>query len=64
MFSADALVFSGADCIKFQKRTIHRILTREGLEKDYDNKNSFGKTYGEHKEHLELDHEEFRELNK
>ena len=55
---------AGADCIKFQKRTIGRILTREGLEKDYSNKNSFGKTYGEHKKHLELSMEEFRELNR
>lgn len=54
----------GADCVKFQKRTINRILTKEGLEKPYENQNSFGKTYGEHKKHLELSFSEFRELKK
>ena len=39
----------GADCVKFQKRTISRILTKEGLEKPYANDRSFGPTYGEHK---------------
>ena len=45
---------SGADAVKFQKRSINRILTREGLKMPYDNRNSFGKTYGEHKIALEL----------
>ena len=53
---------AGADAVKFQKRTINRILTKEGLEKDYATKNSFGKTYGEHKKYLELSFDEFREL--
>lgn len=53
---------SGADAVKFQKRTISRILTKEGLEKPYDNPNSFGKTYGEHKEFLEFGEPEYKEL--
>lgn len=52
----------GADCIKFQKRTINRILTKEGLQRPYVNDNSFGATYGEHKEALELTKEEFISL--
>ena len=52
----------GVDCIKFQKRTINRILTKEGLEMPYVNQNSFGPTYGEHKQALELSFEEFKEL--
>lgn len=52
----------GADCVKFQKRTINRILTKEGLNKPYINSNSFGETYGKHKEALELSFDEFREL--
>ena len=52
----------GADCVKFQKRTINRILTKEGLDKPYVNKNSFGPTYGEHKEALELSNSQFEEL--
>ncbi len=53
---------SGADAVKFQKRKISRILTREGLNMPYVNPNSFGKTYGEHKKALELDEQEYREL--
>jgi sialic acid synthase len=53
---------AGADCVKFQKRTISRILCKEGLERVYDTPNSFGRTYGEHKHHLELSEEEFKSL--
>ncbi|MBT3169257.1 MAG: N-acetylneuraminate synthase [Candidatus Cloacimonetes bacterium] len=52
----------GADAVKLQKRTISRILTKEGLEMSYDNRNSFGKTYGEHKHALELSESDYREL--
>ena len=52
----------GADAVKFQKRTISRILTKEGLEMPYDNRNSFGKTYGEHKYALELSEDDYRTL--
>ena len=53
---------AGADAVKFQKRTISRILTKEGLNKIYNTPNSFGKTYGEHKEYLEFSYEQFTEL--
>lgn len=52
----------GADAVKFQKRSISRILTREGLDMPYENSNSFGKTYGEHKEALELSESDYKEL--
>ena len=52
---------SGADAVKFQKRSISRILTKEGLEMPYDNPNSFGKTYGEHKKVLELSEYDYNE---
>jgi sialic acid synthase len=51
------------DCVKFQKRNVDRILTKEGMEKPYDNPNSFGATYGEHKRALELSEEDFIELH-
>ena len=54
----------GADCIKFQKRTVERILTKEGLDKPYLNENSFGTTYGEHKYKLELSNDNYYELKK
>ena len=34
----------GANAVKLQKRNTSRILTREGLDMEYDNRNSFGKT--------------------
>jgi sialic acid synthase SpsE len=43
-----------ADSVKFQKRTIHELLTRAALEKPYVNPNSLGATYGEHRLRLEL----------
>lgn len=53
---------SGANAVKFQKRSIKRILTQEGLEMPYENRNSFGKTYGEHKQALELTESEYKVL--
>jgi sialic acid synthase SpsE len=43
-----------ADAVKFQKRTIHELLTHAALEKPYVNPNSLGATYGEHRLRLEL----------
>jgi len=53
----------GADAVKFQKRSLTRILTKAGLDMAYNNRNSFGKTYGEHKKALELSKADYRELN-
>ncbi len=55
---------AGADAVKFQKRTVSRILTRAGLEMPYVNPNSFGPTYGEHKRALEFDLDTFRRLQR
>jgi len=52
----------GADAVKFQKRSISRILTKAGLDMSYENRNSFGKTYGEHKRALELTKDNYKEL--
>lgn len=54
----------GADCVKFQKRTISRILTKEGLEKPYNSENAFAPKYGDHKKVLELSFDQFRELKR
>ena len=58
----DLAVLCGADCVKFQKRTISRILTKEGLEKPYTGHRAFGPTYGEHKKFLELNKSQFQKL--
>ena len=53
----------GADCVKFQKRTISRILTKEGLEKP-NSENAFAPKYGDHKKVLEFSFDQFRELKR
>jgi sialic acid synthase len=58
----DVAAESGADSVKFQKRHVLSLLTKEGYEKEYDNPNSFGSTYGKHREALELSEEEFAEI--
>ena len=45
----------GADVVKFQKRHSRELLTPEQYNAPYENINSYGKTYGEHREFLEFD---------
>ena len=52
----------GANAVKFQKRDIDSELTTEAYNKIYDNPNSFGKTYGEHRRFLELSEEQHNDL--
>ncbi|KAM9770597.1 N-acetylneuraminate-9-phosphate synthase-like [Menidia menidia] len=54
----------GADCAKFQKTELEYRFNKRALERPYTSKNSWGKTYGEHKRHLEFSHEQYRELQK
>lgn len=53
---------SGASAVKFQKRSNRTLYTEEMYNKPYDHENSFGATYGEHREALEFGLEEFAEL--
>jgi sialic acid synthase SpsE/spore coat polysaccharide biosynthesis protein SpsF (cytidylyltransferase family) len=53
---------SGCDAVKFQKRDIACELTEEAFNRPYDNPNSFGATYGAHREFLELTEEQHVEL--
>merc|ERR1711972_507518 len=54
---------SGATVGKFQKRTPKELLTPAQYDAPHPNpKNSFGATYGEHREFLELSIEDHREL--
>ena len=52
----------GVDYVKSQKREPKLCLTEEQYDKPYDSPNSFGKTYGEHKEALEFSENEWIEL--
>ncbi|KAJ8001020.1 hypothetical protein DPEC_G00186470 [Dallia pectoralis] len=54
----------GADCAKFQKSELEYKFNKRALERPYTSKHSWGKTYGEHKRHLEFSHEQYRELQK
>lgn len=60
----DIAVAAGADAVKFQKRTVERILTREGLDAPYVNEHSFGGTYGEHRRQLELSEDTYWDLKR
>jgi len=56
------IAFFKADAAKFCKRHIPSELTREMYEKPYTGPQSFGPTYGEHREFLELNVEQYKEL--
>jgi len=53
----------GADAVKLQKRDNRALYTKELYDKPYENRNSYGKTYGEHREALEFGWKEYIELN-
>ncbi|CEG12903.1 Sialic acid synthase [groundwater metagenome] len=56
--------FCGADAVKFQRRNNKKLYTKALYNQIYDNPNSFGNTYGEHREALELSNDELIELKK
>ena len=55
---------AGAHAVKLQKRDNRALYTRAAYNKPYDNENSFGATYGEHREFLEFGLKEYRELQR
>jgi sialic acid synthase SpsE len=59
----EAAAEAGADAVKFQKRDPRQLLTSEAYNQPYFNSgNSFGLTYGEHREALEFDIEVYKDL--
>jgi N-acetylneuraminate synthase/sialic acid synthase len=54
----------GANAVKLQKRANRSLYTREFFDQPYDNEFSFGSTYGEHREALELGRDEYAELRR
>lgn len=52
----------GVDAVKFQKRSNRTLYTREFYEQSYDNELSFGRTYGQHRDALELGADDYRVL--
>lgn len=60
---ASARDFAGADYVKFQKRTNRELLSTAEYDAPHPNpRNSYGNTYGEHREFLEFDAAQHREL--
>ena len=60
-----AAVYCKADVIKFQKRCNRELLTKEQYNAPHPNPvNSYGKTYGEHREYLEFTVEQHAELKR
>jgi N-acetylneuraminate synthase/sialic acid synthase len=53
---------AGVTAVKLQKRDNKTLFTRAAYSKPYDNRNSYGATYGEHREFLEFGLREYREL--
>lgn len=64
--AAEALVLAaaaaGASAVKFQKRDNRALFTQAMYDEDYTSGNSFGATYGQHREALELSRGEYERL--
>jgi len=54
----------GVQAVKFQKRDNKGLYTKAFYNKPYDNENSYGATYGEHREYLEFGRDAYIELKK
>lgn len=52
----------GVNAVKLQKRHNRTLFTRALYDAPYDNENSFGPTYGAHREALEFDRAQYEEL--
>lgn len=52
----------GANAVKLQKRDNRTLFVHTLYEKPYEHENSFGPTYGTHREALELDRDDYLEL--
>lgn len=58
------LTLKGMNAVKLTKRDLKYELSDSQMKRPYDTPNSFGKTYGEHREVLELSNEEHLEVYK
>lgn len=52
------------DAVKLTKRDLNQELSKSAMKRPYSGPNSFGKTYGEHREFLELSDEEHFDIYK
>jgi len=59
-----AAKMAGAHAVKLQKRDNKSLYTKQAYDKPYENENSYGATYGEHREFLEFGKEEYVALGR
>lgn len=59
-----AAYMAGADAVKFQKRDIDEVFTKEMQMKPQTNSRLLGTTYGEYRRKLEIGEDDFKELKK
>lgn len=52
----------GVHAVKLQKRDNRSLYTADMYHRPYEHENSFGRTYGDHREFLEFGRDEYREL--
>jgi sialic acid synthase len=57
-----AAVDAGASAVKLQKRDNRSLFTSAYYDRPYNSENSFGGSYGEHREFLEFDYDQYKEL--
>jgi len=55
---------AGVDCVKLQKSSLQDKFNKRALARPYRSENSWGETYGQHKEFLEFSESEYLELQK
>ncbi len=53
---------AGCQAVKFQRRTLDQVFTKEALDAPYNTPSSLGATYGEHRAKLEITRDDFLEL--
>lgn len=54
----------GVDCVKFQKSDLQMKFNESALQRPYNSPHAWAGTYGEHKQHLELTKDDYRQLKK
>ena len=52
----------GVDAVKFQKRNNKKLFTKKMYSSIYNSENSYGKTYGQHRDFLEFNFNQYKEL--
>ncbi len=57
-----AAKYAGVSAVKLQKRDNRALYTREFYDSPYNSENAFGPTYGTHREALEFDESQYRDL--